>query len=169
MNNTIKVSKTGISITLNGVQLPNDGRLPKHLESFGLINYETSAQDVIADFASSEACASLTAKYYAKRDARMEELTSHIATMNEVKQALPAGSVEDLYEYVKHLASTGNGWEAVDILIGDNKLSNILFNKLGSFTATPFDDGNIFLKGEKGKASLKRGTNRQTISSLITN
>lgn len=153
-NESLKLGKSGINITLNGTPvITNNGRIENILRSE--LIFTTKSDIVIEDIdlflenlLKSSEYAELLATHRAKRADRQSENEANSQKVQLTMQNIEAASIEDIYHVVVYLSNIGNsGWEACRILTGDNALAKHLVSKLGSFTATPYDDGNIYLKG----------------------
>lgn len=88
----------------------------------------------------------------AKGKAEREE-TERIANNYDKNNA------QEIYTAVKWHSKNNQGWHACDILTEGNALTKLIVQNIGSFTATPYDNGQILMKGEKGKLKLFRFVN----------
>ena len=61
------------------------------------------------------------------------------------------------------------GWRDADLFfLSDNVLSKFLLEKLGSYTATPYDNGEMIIKTKKGVSySTKRHPGKKSLYELI--
>ena len=113
----------------------------------------------------------------AKRDTaheiNLKVATKKIAELEEkAKKADSAKEMFSIFQEITRISQNYNfdrGWSDADFFfLADNVLSKFLLEKLGSYTATPYDNGEMIIKTKKGVSySTKRHPGKKSLYELI--
>jgi hypothetical protein len=171
MNHTISLSRSGKTITLNRQQIPNEGKLPILLKDTGLITFASDASDndvIVAEFLQSEQLIEILNEIKWEKESAQIAKQQRNEEMQLIGKSIETSSAIDILRYVSHISKSDCGWQAAEILIGKNALAEMLLNFFGcSFTATPFDNGQIICKSSRGiRLSLKRSQHATIATAL---
>jgi hypothetical protein len=170
MKNILKLSKSAKNYTIDGVSFSNYDHLgnqifPKFLEKFGNIEctFESCQQ-----FLSSNTYKEIEEKNNQEIAIRANAANIKAKEMAAVENNIENATAEEILNYISY--NKMNGWACCEILTGKNALANKILAhfKGSSFTATPFDDGQIFVKSSNGnRLTLMRHAKFDTIWSIL--
>jgi len=168
--NKISLSRSGKTIRINDIEYPNNGVLPVLLKDTGLITFDSNKltnEEIIQDFLNSVHLIEILEEIKAEKNNAQLQKENKALQMELIGKSIATASANDILKYISYV-SILNGWYAAEILIGQNKLSELILNYFNcSFTATPYDDGQIICKGANGKRITLKRSKYPTIATAL--
>lgn len=77
-------------------------------------------------------------------------------------------TVQEVFQAFQSIRKIDTGWFATEKAFLDNKrVKEFLLSKIGSYTATPFDNGEVIIKAENSKFSNKRHAGYDSLYDLF--
>ena len=135
-----------------------------------VLAYEAAVEANASNPSEANAMAQRSAK--ATREAAKKSLRISLKTerVDSACRAMgdPNVTAEEYYNAVQEMGHRDDYASAIAPYMGENVLTAFLLDKIGTYTATPFDNGTVVLNGVRGRFSTSRLTkNSRTISSLF--